>query len=127
MMLQLNFEEVRQLTGNMIAMRKEYKKVFKQRYKDRKTELLNYYDNILKQTSEWVLEVENSLHAVVDRQHELVLNKNEAELLISVLKSYLEKLDKLQQQTNKKIDGMETLRSIQQRLDSSYTLFYQTA
>lgn len=127
MMLQLNFDEVRQLSSSMILMRREYKKVFKLRYRTQKDELLTQYDAILKQLGEWMVAVENSLYAVVDGNYELPLTQSEAKLLAGILKSYIEELQKVEQQAKRAIEGLETLQSIQARLNESYALFYPVA
>lgn len=127
MMLQLNFDEVRQLSSSMILMRREYKKVFKLRYRTQKDELMTQYDAILKQLGEWMIAVENSLYAVVDGNYELPLTQNEAKLLAGILKSYIGELQKVEQQAKRAIEGLETLQSIQARLNESYALFYPVA
>lgn len=127
MMLQLNFDEVRQLSSSMILMRREYKKVFKLRYRTQKDELMTQYDAILKQLGEWMIAVENSLYAVVDGNYELPLTQEEAKLLAGILKSYIDELQKVEQQAKRAIEGLETLQSIQARLSESYALFYPVA
>lgn len=127
MILQINYEEVRALSVNLVVMRKQYKKLFKRAYNERKEELMVSYDYVLETLGEWLKDEINPLketEVTSNKKYELYLDKEDAELLNEVLRSYIEKLEEMQKEVKKMIDGTEILKRILERSLETYRLHF---
>lgn len=127
MILQINYEEVRALSVNLVVMRKQYKKLFKRAYNERKEELMVSYDYVLETLGEWLKDEINPLketEVTSNKKYELYLDKEDAELLNEVLRSYIEKLEEMQKEVKKMIDGTEILKRILERSLKTYRLHF---
>lgn len=124
MILLLDFDDVRALSVNLIVMRKQYKKLFKRSYSDRREVLMQSYDYVLETVGEWLREENRPLETHVDKKYELYLDKEDAELLIEVLRSYTMRLEEMEKETKRKIDGTEHLKELCERASDVYRRFY---